>query len=479
MTFAALLRLAVLSAIAIPSVSAAAAGITAPDANIGRNLQVPITVRLPDTKPRQNIKLTVTSDQPARLLLSTDPEKTGVKTISLNVPPQFLETPTFWLQGLADSGTATYTVSAEGLGRTKGKVKLTSSSVVIVGPYRAPRFPIGPRSQPARITVVSAALNREGKVGAEEQLAGGLQIEIPLSNSNPSIGRLRASKLTLRGGSSSETTLFEPAAEGETTLAPVQPRGFRPAKDYAAVTAAVAKPGMAIDGEIFLGKDLQVAATLCLGEAAPPGGVEVTLASSDPSKLILALRQGDPGSPSIRISVPEGQFIAPYFIYSLADSGIVTYEAAAPGYRSRVARVGLARSGVIIAYDPYGPPDEASVLRKGALADERSFSVSLGNPKQQDIKLVVWTAYIDRETGRAADITVQPLRPGVKATVNVTSSNPEVGTVESPLSIQPGTNHVVSRFKPLNKGTTVISVDTPEGFTTPHNATAVPATVTQ
>jgi hypothetical protein len=91
--------------------------------------------------------------------------------------------------------------------------------------------------------------------------------------------------------------------------------------------------------------------------------------------------------------------------------------------------------------------------------------------------LVVWTAYLDAETGRAADITVQPLRPGVKATVNLTSSNPAVGTVQSPLTIEPGRDHAISVFTAVSKGVTVISIDTPAGFITPKNATAIPVNV--
>jgi hypothetical protein len=455
----------------------AQSGLVAPHATVGRNLQTPVAVRLPDLKARQSVKLTIASDDPSRLLLSDAPDKAGSASITVTCLSQFRESPMFWLQGLADSGSVGYTVSAEQVGSAKATVTLTASAIVIIGPFRAPKFPMTPRADPAKITAISAALNSEGKVGAEQQLAGGSKLEVEISNSNPNVGRLRASKLVLVGGSSYEATLFEPAAEGETTLTPVQPPGFRVAREYASVVAAIAKPGLAIDGEMFLGKDLQVGATLLLGEAAPPSGIEVTLASADPSKLVLALQPDAPGSASIKIAVPAGQVTAAYFIHALGDSGIVTYEAKAPGYRSRVARVGLAKSGVIVAYDPYGPPDEAAVLRKSELHEDRAFYISLGNPKEQNNKLVVWTAYLDRETERAADITVQPLRPGVKLTVNLTSSKPEVGAVQSPLTIESGKNHAISRFTAVSKGVTVISVDTPAGFSTPKNATSVPAHV--
>jgi hypothetical protein len=67
----------------------------------------------------------------------------------------------------------------------------------------------------------------------------------------------------------------------------------------------------------------------------------------------------------------------------------------------------------------------------------------------------------------------------VSVTVALASSNPGVATVESPLIIKSGSTHIVSRFTPVGAGKTVISINTPEGFGTPKNATSVPATVSQ
>lgn len=449
----------------------------APDATVGRNLQTPVTVRVPDSKSRKDLKLKITSSDPRRLLLSDAPDKPGSPSIVVPVLRQFVESPMFWLQARADKGSVGYTVSSEGLGVVKARVKLAPSAIVIIGPFRSPKFPTTPRAQPSKITLVSAALNQEGKIGAEQQIAGGTRVDVAIGSSNPTAGTLRTSTVTLEGGASYATTVFDPAGEGETTLTPLQPQGFRIPKEYPSVVAAVALPGLAIDGEIFLGKDLQNAGTVLLGEAAPPGGLDVSVTSSDASKLVLSLRPDEPGSGSIKVRVPEGQFTAPYFLQALGDSGVVTYEAKAPGFRSRVARVGLAPSGVIVAYDPYGPPDRAAVVRKAELLDDRSFQVSLANPKEKTVKLVVWTAYLDPETGRAADITVQPLRPGVSATIQLTSSNPDVGFVESPLTIRSGKNHAISSFTALRKGVTIISVDVPHGFASPKNATRIPATV--
>jgi hypothetical protein len=320
-------------------------------------------------------------------------------------------------------------------------------------------------------------LNAANKVEKEQQIAGGRQVEVTIANSSPEVGKLGASKLTVAGGSSFAVTQFQATAVGNATLTPVQPAGFTAAAQYANVTFAVALPGLAIVGETYIGKNLQLAGNIALGEMAPAGGVKVTLTSSDPSKLVLAGKEDQVGSASLTVTVPEGKFTAPYFLQALGDSGEVTYEAAAPGFRSRTARLGLAPSGLIVAFSHYGPPDEAMVLRKGALADSREFFVSLAEAKEQKTYLTVYTAYLHPDTGRVADITVQPLRPGATATAILNSSNPEVAGIESPVTIRSGATHANSQFSPKVKGTTVISVQTPSGFASPKNATSVPATV--
>jgi hypothetical protein len=457
----------------------AVAGFTAPNAVVGRNLETSISVRLPQAKPQAAVIVTVSSDDPRRLLISDSPEKAGSPKISITIPPnKFQAAPEVWLHGLAGTGSVTYTISAGDMGTAKGKVTLAPSGIVITGPFRAPKFSTTPRSAPAQITVTSAVLDKTGKVIEGQPVGGGSDLEVTIDSSSASAGKLRDPKLVLHGGSSNAATYFDPAGEGEATLIPVQPRGFTAAKQYASVVAVVAKPGIAVVDDVVIGKDLQLVGTLCLGEPAPAGGVEVTITSGDPAKLVFSPGPDVPGSGSAKIKVPEGQLIASISVQALADSGDVTYEAVAPGFRTRVAKVGLARSGVIVAYDPYGPPDEATVLRKSEIADERSFQVSLAEAEKHPVKLVVWTAHLDRENGRAADITVQPLRPGVETTVSLTTSDPAVASVDPELTIKAGSSHAVSRFVPRSKGKTVISIDTPKGFSTPKNATKVPATVT-
>jgi len=460
-----------------PLAATAAPGMTIPTVTVGHALQTWTAVKLSEPAPPTGVLLTLASDDPSRLLLSKAPDLPGAPAITLKVAPHAITSPEFCLQALADSGTVTYTVSMDGAASIQGKVNLALSAIAIVGPSRAPRFPTTSHARPFKITVVSVVLDSSRKIGQEQPVAGGTQVEVSLANSNSSVGALRASKLVIAGGSSSAETYFQPADEGDATIEPVQPAGFSKPAELGSVVAAVTKPGIAIAGEIFLGKDLQTSASVCLGEPAPPGGLEVTLTSADSSKLVLSTAEDQPGSGSIKLTIPAGQLLATYFIQALSGSGDVTYTAVAPGFRSRTAPVWLAPSGVILAYERFGPPEEGNVKRQGGVVGPREFFISKADAEKHPVQLIAWTAYLDRDSGRAADFTIQPLRAGVNLTVNLDNSNPAVGTVDSPLVIHSGVNRAYGHFLPAAKGNTVISVQAPPGFSKPANATSVPANV--
>lgn len=468
------------AAIAVLAVARSAAGapsLSAPNLTVGRNLQTYGTIRLAEAAPQAGVRVVLTSEDPKRLLLSDSLDKAGSASVTLTVKPRSLATPEFCVQGLADHGTVTYTATAAGIGTVTGTVTLAPSAIVIFGPFKAPSFPTTPRSDPSKITIVAVALDPEMKILEEQQIAGGSPLEVSISNSASQAGTVDASKLTLAGGTTSAGTYFKPAAVGTATLTPHPPPGFSTPAELATVTAVVQQPGLAVADDFILGRDLQMPGVLCLGEAPGPGGLRVTITSSDGSKLLLSTRGDQLGSASITLDIEAGGHTAQYFMQSLSDTGTVTYTATAPGYRSRTGRVELSRSGVIVAYSRYGPPDEAAVLQGTGASEDRRFYTSLVDAKEHPVYVVVWSVYLHPANGLAADMTVQALRPGTSATVDLKSSQPAVGTVESPVTIQPGTNHVASRFTSVSLGETVISVSTPPGFATPKNATKVPAVV--
>jgi len=459
----------------VPAFAFGAPALIPPSVEVGRNLQTSISIRLSERSPEQGLRVTVKSDDPKRLRVAKTPEAPGEAALTLELRGGVVLTPEFWIQAVGEPGRATYSASADGYGTAKGTVTVTPSGLVIIGPFKAPSFSTTPRSPAAKFTVYTVRLDSSLKLAEEQHTAVPLSLKV--RNSDATVGTVTPDRLAIPIGASHASAEFKPAKLGKATLTVDQPPGFSVPATFASLTAMVERPGMAIAQDMILGKDLEEEGLLCLGEPAPPGGLEVKLISSDPSKLVISSDPHRLGAGSVVLKVPSGELTAKYVLQALADSGKVAYRAEAEGYRSSVAAVTLTKAGVIVAYAPYGPPDEAAVLRKSDLEDNRQFFVSLAESRRSPPKLAVFTGFLHPLTGRIADVTVQRLRAGVSVTVDLTTSNPVVATVQPQVTIPSGHSNALVDFKPESIGDALISVSIPPGFGKPENATTVPVTV--
>ncbi len=459
----------------LPLASLAAPAFLTEPVEVGRNLQMHINVRLSERAPEAGLQVTVKSDDPKRLRLALNPETEGQESITLKVGAGMIFTPEFWVQAAGDPGPVTYTVSAPGYSAAKGTVTVTPSAFLVLGPFRAPSFSTTPRSPAAKILIVSARLNESLEIMEEQYMAK--STELKLKNSDPSAGTLTPMILRIPAGSSQSEAALKPEALGKTTVTVEPLPGFSVPTKFASVTAWVERPGLAITQDLILAKDLQEEGMVFLGEPAPPEGIEVKLTSSDPQKMVLSAFEDKLGSGTLILKVPSGQVTARYYLQGMGDSGKITYKAEAPGFRSALAAVTLAKPGVIVAFAPYGPPDEAAVLRKSDLHDTRRFFASVSEARTKPLRLALFTGFIHPVSGRMADITLQRLRAGVSITVELTSNNPAVAKVASPITIPSGRVSVEAEFTPLAPGEAIISISQPPGFGKPENATWVPVTV--
>jgi hypothetical protein len=442
---------------------------------VGAKLQTSTSVKLSQPVAQEEVQVTLKSSDPERLRFARRPDMAGVPSISLPVRQGFDETPEFWVQAIGATGEVSYTASAPGFDLGNGKVTITPSAIAIVGPARSPKFQITPHSAPAPIKLYTVRLNASLEYVEQQALAGGLSVNLDLVSTNPGTGTIMPSHLVLANGASSAAVEFKPLASGTTELSVRVPTGFATPKQFANVAALVRVPGLVVTSDIAIGQNLQVSGLLGLGEAAPPGGAKVTLQVEDSDQLLLSREAIQVGSKSLEITVPEGGVSTPFYLQALGKSGVVTYTASAPGYSSRTGRIVLAPSGISIRPAPYGPPDEAEVLRKDGGQESSSFVSHLS--KRSEMTIGVWTAQLDPVTMRSADITVQPLRAGMSLTVYVENRDPAVGTITSPVTIDGGSEHGSIRFTPLAEGTTLLSAATPKGFTKASNATSVLAVV--
>ena len=463
--------------ITAPSVMFSAAELVPANVTVGQNLQTDTRITLNGPAPGGGLVISLKSNDPSRLLFSTMPNAAGSASIALTVDGGRAITPEFYVHGLANSGTATYIVSAPGHASSTGMVTLAPSAIVIAGSSRLGN-PLVTTSGawPSTITVYSAQLDASGRFVGVQQVRGGSSATVNVTSSNTRVGTITISPVTIAGGAFNVTTQFQPVGRGSATLAVEIPPGFGGPAQFATMTATVDTPALAVTDEVTVGANLEAGGTLLLGERAPAGGVTATLTSSDPTRLLLSASPTAVGSKSIAIVISAGEYNASYFLQALGDSGVVTYHASAPGYRDRAATVTLAPSGVVLA-GPAGAPDEAEVLRPEAPEGPHGFFASLS--AHNTSLVVVYMVYLDPKTHRGADLTVQPLRAGLSITVALSNSNPAVGTVPSSVTIMGGSNQGITQFGPLSVGSTVLSVATPKGFTTASNATSLKAVVTQ
>lgn len=452
-----------------------AAGLEMANATVGSNLQTFVTFKLSEPAPEGGLEVTLTSEDPKLLRLSNRPDVPGMPSMTMTVRPGFTESQDVYLHAFGSKGTVGYTATAKGMTKARGVVTLTPSSIVMVGPYKASKFRTTTGAALPRLALYSVRLTPEGEYAEQQAVAGGLDLELVLSSTKAEVGVVDPKKVYMAGGTPNTIADFKPGKPGVTMISVAMPPGFNPPPaKYPPVEATVALPGLALTESVMIGENLQIGANVGLGESAGPQGVEVTITSDDPTKLLVAAKPTDPGAKSVTIKVGPNGFSTSFYLQALAKSGTVSYTASAPGFAPRAAKVGLAPSGVVIAPKPYGPPDEAELFRKSGEGN-RGFVSHL--ERKVKMPLAVWTAQLDPVTLRSADITVQPLRAGMTIVVNVESSNPEAGSVISPVKIEGGHEMGSSEFTPLKAGETLITAITPAGFTKSANSTSVQAIV--
>ena len=192
---------------------------------IGRNLETFTSVRLSEHAPAAGLTVTITSEDPKKLLLSEPPDKPGQRSITLTVKAQYVETPDFFLQAGSELGTANYSVTAEGYEQASGKAIIGPSGIMFQGPYKAPKFKTTTGAS-ARITVYSALLDSDGKVVTPQPVAGGRSVEIEIRSSDEKVAKLSPARVLIQSGMTAAETQFQPAQPGTTTLSLAVPQTF-------------------------------------------------------------------------------------------------------------------------------------------------------------------------------------------------------------------------------------------------------------
>ncbi len=441
---------------------------------IGRNLEAFTNISVIGPPPQQTLAITISSDDPSRLLIAAAADVAGAKTLTLSLSPGRSQTTDFYLQAVGEAGAATYTVTAPGFEKAQGTIQIARSAILIATVSKSLILKTT-KGEPRRIIAYTAVLDEAGNTVDQQPIAGGLSVKVGITSSDEKVGSVSSSPLVLNGGMTSVIAEFKPSAPGTAVLTSNSPNGFQPAPKSDAIAVTVTLPGLAVLGEITVGKNLEVLGYVLLGEDAPAGGLDVTLTSEDPTRLLLSASGDTLGSKTLTLHVPAGEGRAPYYIQGMAESGTVNYTGTANGYHSRPTPIALAPSGLMVVFAPYGPPDEGEFLKPMPRPNDRPLFASLSDNKP--LWLTIWPVYLDPTTRRGADITAQRLRPGLSVKVDLANSNPAVAKVDESVTLTTKTVCAFAQFHPLKVGQTVVSINTPPDFITPSNATSVTASV--
>src|SRR5579862_6323621 len=130
-----------------------------PNVSVGNNLEAPIKITLEEPAPDEGLEITVQSADASLLRLSTSADKPGAETAIIKVRPGNSVSQECWLQALGSTGVVKYTVKVPQRGEATGEVTLAPSGLLIIGPYRVPKFPTTTGATPARIWVNAARLD--------------------------------------------------------------------------------------------------------------------------------------------------------------------------------------------------------------------------------------------------------------------------------------------------------------------------------
>jgi hypothetical protein len=428
-----------------------APNITMSNAVVGADLQLQHTVRLAETPP-EPVDITVTIASGSAALLSTSRTGAGSTSITFTGVAN-TNSQTFWVQGLDEGAATSMTAKAAGYNDRTAAVSVTASGFLIWSPGN---FSTTTLSNNTTISILAWRLDANGNIASNQELRGGISMEVPVTSSDPAVGAITSSPLTFTGGGgSSRTTQFEPLTAGTALISVAQPDGFTiPSNGSTQITATVTAPNITMNNAV-VGADLQLQHTVRLAET-PPEPVDITVTIASGSAALLSTSRTGVGSTSITFTGVANTNSQTFWVQGLDEGATTAMTAEAAGYNDRTASVSVMGSGFLI----WSPGNFSTT----------TFS------NNTTISILSWR--LDANGNIASN---QELRAGISMEVPVTSSNPAVGVItSSPLTFTGGGGSSrTTQFDPLTAGSALVSIAQPDGFTIPSNGnTQITATVT-
>ena len=411
---------------------------------VGKDTLLQVTAPLASNvkPPGAAVSVTITSSDPTRLLLSPNTTVVPTSSIQLPLPANFIATPPFYVAALDHQGTVPVTVTAPGYASGTINVSLTDT---YFGLSLASRVVL--QGGPVKGTIIYGSMNSSGSA----TFRPGVSVTAHLQTSDPTVLAIDAPDVTVTPGVAAQFTV-RPVAAGSATVTIVPPVGYL-AGSNSTVNVTVDALKVNLGGTVtVLGKDLQASTQVTseLGFQTPPGTL-FTVASGDPTRLLVSTSATAVGSAQVSIPGPSGNL----YLQALADNGSVTVTASTPGAQTATATIQLVPSGAV--FTSYSNP-----LSLAAGSTYAGVSVALVS---LDPKTLAITSSFNTP------------RPGWTGSVSVTSSDPTVATA-TPSTVQfSGSSSQPLQIQARGDGSVYLSLGLLPGEPPPASGRSIPVSV--
>ena len=430
--------------------------------SVGQGLEQQIFINL-STPQSTDVDVQILSSDPTKMLLAGRVGDPGSPSIMASIAAGTTSAGGIYVQGLVPSGTVSVYTQTTNYVDANATVTLQPSGFVLSGPNGIGNSSmIVFQGSQTPLTVSSAMLDSSFKFVAVQPVANGVNPSVNVTSTNTSIGTIATSPLTFGAGVSTATTMFNAASTGSSSSASVTVNvgpaaGFSTPANDTSLTATVDAASMTA-GNVTVGNGLEATAQVTLNGVAPAATV-VTISSTSNSVKFSTTSNGT-GASSIQLTIPTGySYTAPFYIYGLANSGSAQYTADATAY-------GFGKTTGTITFQPSG------IVMQGPLGlGATAFSTPINSTQG----ISVYSAMLNSSGGYVAQ---QPVAGPNGVSVNLSSSNHTVGTIDTSVTIAGGTSSASATFNALAAGTTSLTLTEPGApFSTPSADTQINATV--
>lgn len=438
------------------------------EAVIGLELQETYRIWM-EAPPPTPVDVLVSVPPASGVLLATDPTTVGTSSVLFeDVTATF--SPFFRIQGTALGDDVPVSLEIfEANTTTPAGYDLSSSTVdvdpagvyVQTAPFSTTTF--SPNSSVRVVPVLlwdSENPTFDGQFRQGQQVRGGPGLTVAMSSDAPSV-------LALPGGATGTLSIAPSATHGDISVDPLtagtarieiasQPSGLVAPSNFGTfVDITVSAPDTQLrtasgstTTSVALGQDLQQQFRLGL-EVAPPNPVDVTVEVISPTVSLVTDDPTAVGLQQITFPGVTTNQAGTIYLQGLTVGAATQVRVSAPGYNDWIADLEVQESG----FSLQGPT-----------------TAPVGQTRQLSVRPSRLNA-----NGTVAE--VQQVRGGLSLGVAVTSSDPAVGTVVSPVIFSGGDGTQQTTFDALAPGVTTLGVTQPAGFSTPASGSTLEVTV--